>query len=153
MFVCSLFSVFCFLCSLIPLKKSSLKCFNKLVVIYHFKYTRGQSGQRPKLSIYFKSDISKVFPFIPTCSSYDSEIIKKSQKEPKRTSKESEQMWQTWINSVHVWDLLILVIVRVLCVSKTIILILCRHCHLCVSVVTQIRFQCWPFIYAFIVEL
>jgi hypothetical protein len=46
-----LFSVFCFLGSLIPLKMSSLKCFNKLVVIYHFKYTSGQSGQRPKLCI------------------------------------------------------------------------------------------------------
>jgi hypothetical protein len=27
---------------------------------------------------------------------------------------------QTWINSVHVWDLLILVIVRVLCILKNI---------------------------------
>jgi hypothetical protein len=40
---------------------------------------------------YFESDIAKVFQFRPTCSYYDSEI-KKSQKEPKRTSKESEQM-------------------------------------------------------------
>ena len=41
---------------------------------------------------YFESDIVKVFPFRPTCSSYDSEIKIKSQKEPKRTSKESVQM-------------------------------------------------------------
>ena len=38
----------------IPLKKSSRKCFNKFVVIYHFKYTWGQSGQRPKLCILFR---------------------------------------------------------------------------------------------------
>ena len=63
-------------------------------------------------------------------------IFTKSQKRPaKKVNK-----CQTWINNVHVWDLLILVIVRVLCILK--ILILCRHCHLCVSVVTQIRFQC-----------
>jgi hypothetical protein len=151
LFVCSLFSVFCFLGSLIPLKMSSLKCFNKLVIISNIR--EGKVVNAQNYAFYFESDIAKIFRFRPTCSSYDSEIIKKNQKEPKRTSKESEQMWQTWINSVHVWDLLILVIVRVLCVSKTIILILCRHCHLCVSVVTQIRFQCWPFIYAFIVEL
>jgi len=41
---------------------------------------------------YFESDIGKVFPLRPTSSSYDSEIQIKSQKEPKRTSKESEQM-------------------------------------------------------------
>jgi hypothetical protein len=36
--------------------------------------------------------VCKVFPFRPTCGSYDSEIKKKkSQKEPKGTSKESEQ--------------------------------------------------------------
>ena len=29
---------------------------------------------------YFESDIAKVFPFRPTCSSYDSEREKKSQK-------------------------------------------------------------------------
>ena len=49
---------------------------------------------------YFESDIAKVFPFRPTCSSYDSERKKKSKSEPKRTRKESEQMWQTWINSM-----------------------------------------------------
>ena len=41
---------------------------------------------------YFESDIAKVFPFRPTCSSYHSEILKKRQKEPKRTNKENEQM-------------------------------------------------------------
>ena len=69
---------------------------------------------------YFESDIAKIFPFRPTSSSYDSEIkkkVKKSQKEPaKKVNK-----CQTWISSVHVWDLLILVyIVRVLCVLKNI---------------------------------
>ena len=49
---------------------------------------------------YFESDIAKVFPFKPTCSSYDSEGEKKSKGEPKRTRTESEQMWQTWINSM-----------------------------------------------------
>jgi hypothetical protein len=49
-----LFSVFCILCILIPLKKSSLKCFNKFVVIYHFKCTWGKSGQRLKLCILFR---------------------------------------------------------------------------------------------------
>jgi putative component of membrane protein insertase Oxa1/YidC/SpoIIIJ protein YidD len=89
---------------------------------------------------YFESDIAKVFPFRPTCSSYDSEIKKnKITKSQKRPAKKVNKC-QTWINNVHVWDLLILVIVRVLCILK--ILILCRHCHLCVSVVTQIRFQC-----------
>ena len=59
--------VFCisFLCSLIPLEKSSLECF-KFVVMFseHFKYTRGQRGQRPNLSFffYFESDIPKIFP-------------------------------------------------------------------------------------------
>jgi hypothetical protein len=68
---------------------------------------------------YIESDIVKIFQFRPTYSSYDSEI-KKSQKEPKRTRKESEQM-SNLISSVHVWDLLILVyIVRVLCVLKNI---------------------------------
>jgi hypothetical protein len=40
---------------------------------------------------YFESDTTKVFPFRPTCSSYDFDI-EKSQKEPKETSKKSEQM-------------------------------------------------------------
>jgi hypothetical protein len=41
---------------------------------------------------YFESDIAKVFPFRPTCSSYDSEKKTKSKSEPKRTRKESEQI-------------------------------------------------------------
>jgi hypothetical protein len=50
---------------------------------------------------YFESDIAKVFPFRPTCSSYDSER-EKSQKVSQRgpEKKESEQMWQAWINSM-----------------------------------------------------
>ena len=51
---------------------------------------------------YFESDIAKVFHFRPTCSSYDSER-KKSQKINQKgpEKKESEQMWQTWINSMR----------------------------------------------------
>jgi hypothetical protein len=68
---------------------------------------------------YFESDIAKVFPFIPTCSSYDSEIKKQFKKSQKGPAKKVNKC-QTWINSVHVWDVLILVIVRVLCVLKNI---------------------------------
>ena len=61
----------------------------------------GASGQRPNYVFYFESDIAKVFPFRPTCSSYDSER-EKSQKVSQRgpEKKESEQMWQAWINSM-----------------------------------------------------
>ena len=69
---------------------------------------------------YFESDIAKVFQFRPTCSSYHSEIKKKSKRAKKGPAKKVNKC-QTWINSVHVWDLLILVyIVRVLCVLKNI---------------------------------
>ena len=50
---------------------------------------------------YFESDIAKVFPFRPTCSSYDSERKKSQKVNQKRTRKESEQMWQTWIRSIR----------------------------------------------------
>ena len=53
-----------------------------------------------KYVFYFESDTAKVFPFRPSCSSYDSKRKKKSKSEPKRTRKESEQMWQTWNNSI-----------------------------------------------------
>ena len=53
-----------------------------------------------KYVFYFESDTAKVFPFRPTCSSYDSEKKTKSKSEPKRTRNESEQLWQTWINSM-----------------------------------------------------
>lgn len=33
---------------------------------------------------YFESDIAKIFPFRPTCSSYDSEIIKKKVKKSQK---------------------------------------------------------------------
>jgi hypothetical protein len=49
---------------------------------------------------YFESDIAKVYPFRPTCSFFDSERKTKSKGELKRTRKESEQIWQTWINSM-----------------------------------------------------
>ena len=67
--------------------------------------------------MYFISDIAKIFPFRPTYSSYDSEIIKKSKRGQKEPAKKVNKC-QTWINSVLVWDLLILVIVHVLCVLK-----------------------------------
>ena len=41
---------------------------------------------------YFESDIAKVFPFRPTCSSYDSEINKKKSKRAKKDQQESKQM-------------------------------------------------------------
>jgi hypothetical protein len=61
-------------------------------VLYHFKYNRAKVVNAQNYVFYFESDIAKIFPFRPTSRSYDSEIKKKSQKEPKRTSKESEQM-------------------------------------------------------------
>ena len=140
-FVCILFSVFCFLCSLIPLKTSSLKCFNKFVVIYQLKYTRGQSGQRPKLCISFRVWYCYGFSlqtYLLFLWFWDKKKVKKSQKGlAKKVYK-----CQTWINSAHVWNLPHSGYCSVLCVLK--ILILCRHCHLCVSVVTQIRPQCCP---------
>jgi hypothetical protein len=52
-------------------------------LIYHFKNTaitgRGEVVNAQHNVFYFESDIAKVFPFRPTCSSYDSER-KKSQK-------------------------------------------------------------------------
>ena len=68
---------------------------------------------------YFESDIAKVSPFRPICSSYDSEIIKKKVKKSQKRQQKLNKC-QTWINSVHVCDLLLLVIVRVLpvCVLK-----------------------------------
>jgi putative component of membrane protein insertase Oxa1/YidC/SpoIIIJ protein YidD len=65
----------------------------------------------------FQSDIATGFPFRPTCSSYDSEIKKKVKKSQKGPAKKVIKC-QAWINSVHVWDLLILIIVRVLCVLQ-----------------------------------
>ena len=68
------------------------KCFNKFIVIYHFKYTRRREGKVVNAQndvFYFECDIPKVFPFRPTCSSYDSEIEKKS----KRAKKDQERKW------------------------------------------------------------
>jgi putative component of membrane protein insertase Oxa1/YidC/SpoIIIJ protein YidD len=61
---------------------------------------------------YFESDIAKIFQFRPTCSSYDSEIIKKSKRGKKEPAKKVNKC-QTWISSV-------VYIVRVLCVLKNI---------------------------------
>jgi hypothetical protein len=60
----------------------------------------GQVVNTQRYVFYFESDTAKVFPFRPTYSSYDYEGGKKSKSEPKRTRKESEQMWQTWNNSI-----------------------------------------------------
>ena len=72
--------------------------------IYHFKHTaikgEGAVVNAQNYVFDFESVIAKVFLFRPTCSSYDSERKIKSKSEPKRTRKEREQMWQTWINSM-----------------------------------------------------
>ena len=86
-----------------PLKISSLSVSTNLMYIHlSFQNIRPLRGRvnAQNYVFYFESDIAKVFPFRPTCSSYDSERKKKSKSEPKRTRKESEQMWQTWINSM-----------------------------------------------------
>ena len=63
--------------------------FEKFQQIYHFKYNRGKVVNAHNYVFYFESDIAKVFPFRPTCSSYDSEIEKKS----KRAKKDQERKW------------------------------------------------------------
>ena len=88
------------------LKKVFSKCFNKFdvlsFIISNIRPLRGGGGGQvvnaQNYVFYFESDIANVFPFRPTCSSYDSERNKKSKCEPKRTGTVSEQMWQTWIN-------------------------------------------------------
>ena len=64
--------VFCilFLISLIPLIKTSLKCFNKFVVILSFQIYERKKWLTPKI-MYF---ISSLILLMATCSSYDSEI-------------------------------------------------------------------------------
>ena len=97
--------VFCvhFLCSLIPLKKTSLNwvCQSICSNFYHFKDTREQRGQRPTLCIFSSTLI--LLRFISFRHTYSWKKINK---------------YQTWFNNVHVWDLLILVIVHVLCVLQ-----------------------------------
>ena len=55
--------------------------------IYHFKHTaikgEGAVVNAQNYVFDFESVIANVFPFRPTCSSYDSEI-KKNQKKPKK---------------------------------------------------------------------
>ena len=81
-------------------------CFNKFDVhSFIISNIRPLHGGRQLVNtqnyvFYFESDIAKVFPFRPTCSFYDSDRKTKSKGEPKRTRKESEQIWQTWINSM-----------------------------------------------------
>ena len=59
-------SVFCisFPCSLIPLKKSSLECFNIFVVIFIISSIREVKGVNTQNDVffYFESDIPKIFP-------------------------------------------------------------------------------------------
>ena len=65
-------------------KRLLLKYFNKFVVIFIISNIwEGKRVNAQNYVFYFESDIAKVSPFIPTCSSYDSEIkikVKKSQK-------------------------------------------------------------------------
>ena len=58
--------VFCisFLCSLIPLKKSSLECFNKFVAIFIISNIREVKDVNAQNYVFFNfgSDIIKIFP-------------------------------------------------------------------------------------------
>ena len=82
------------------------KCFNKFdvhsFIISNIRPLRGgrQLVNTQNYVFYFESDIAKIYPFRPTCSFFDSERKTKSKGELKRTRKESEQIWQTWINSM-----------------------------------------------------
>ena len=69
-----------------PFEKVFSKCFKKFdvysFIISKIRPLRGWGGEvvNPQNNVfYFESDIAKVYPFRPTCSSYDSER-KKSQK-------------------------------------------------------------------------
>ena len=84
---------------------------------------------------YFESDIAKVFPFRPTCSSYDSEINKKKVKQSQKGPAKKVNKCQTWISNVHVWDLLILVNVCVLCMLKNVDFM---------SILSSLRVSCDP---------
>jgi hypothetical protein len=65
------------------------KCFNKfdvhLLIISNIRRW-GQVFKAQNYVFYFESDIAKVYPFRPTCSSYDSER-KKSQKVSQKDQK------------------------------------------------------------------
>ena len=65
------------------------KCFNKfdvhLLIISNIRRW-GQVFKAQNYVFYFESDITKVYPFRPTCSSYDSER-KKSQKVSQKDQK------------------------------------------------------------------
>jgi Cft2 family RNA processing exonuclease len=93
--------------------------FQQICCNLSFKKNRGKVVNAQNYVFYFESDIAKVFPFRHTYSSYDSEINKKVKKRQKGPAKKVNKC-QTWINSIQVWDLLILFIVRVLCVLKNI---------------------------------
>jgi hypothetical protein len=79
---------------------------------------------------YFESDIAKVFPFRSTCSSYDSEIKKKRKKKVKAKN-DQQRKWTNVKLGLTAYMYGISSLLYVYCVSKN-ILILCRHCHLCV---------------------
>jgi hypothetical protein len=67
---------------------------------YHLTSMNRQLVNTQNYVFYFESDIAKIYPFRPTFSFSDSERKTKSKGELKRTRKESEQIWQTWINSM-----------------------------------------------------
>ena len=85
---------------------------------YHFKGTRGQRGIRPKLCFcfYFESDIPKIFPSdIPVVDWFIDWLIDWCLTPTLATcSWNKVNKYQTWLSNVYVWDLLILVTVRVL---------------------------------------
>jgi hypothetical protein len=62
-------------------------------IISNIQPLRGSGGRGEQVVnaqnyvFYFESDIAKVFPFRPTCSSYDSERKKKSKKGAKKDQK------------------------------------------------------------------
>ena len=97
------FYAVCFLCKFSMQFDFFEKVFSRMFQqiccnFYHFKDTRDQRGLRPKLCFFlnFESDIPKIFPS-------DIPVV--------------EIKWtniQTWFSNVYVWDLLILVTVRVL---------------------------------------
>jgi hypothetical protein len=70
------------------------------------------------LYLFLFQSIAKVFPSEPTCSSYDSEKRKKKVEKELKGPPKKVNKCQNWLNSIHVWDLIILVIVGVLCLLQ-----------------------------------
>jgi hypothetical protein len=94
--------VFCilFLKQFDAFEKVFSKCFNKFdvhsFIISNIRPLRGgrQLVNTQNYVFYFESDIAKVYPFRPTCSSYDSER-KKSQKV---SQKDQKRKWTNVAN-------------------------------------------------------